>query len=528
MMRRWWLLALFLLLPAAVRAADTPPAQWIVVTAPAFRDTMEPLCQQRKAQGMLVSVLQTSDLLSEKEVLAGEAAPLRERVNQLCRDAKGPSYVVLVGAVEAGKLDNPAKKVLPPLRGTAGRMKGQPSDNGYGCPGDDLVPSVAVGRLPARTVDECRAMVAKTVAYERDSRPGGWRREVTVLAGMPAFNPFVDKMVEGQALARFDRIHPSWSGRALYQNAQSRFAVPDDRLHAKALDLVQGGQAFTVYLGHSSAEGLWAGRARFLDRDDWATVKITRGPGVFATFGCNGCQQTGPNGEGYGVAAVRNPDGPVAVTGSHGICFAAMVELAAEGLFENLFAAQPPERIGDAFLRLKANLATGKIDPLTFKLLDAVDGDSRIPLADQRREHLEIFLLLGDPALKLPVLPLDVKLSAAPKVAAGETITVQGELPERLAGARVRLTLERPVSSEPADLQPLPPAGEEHDRIMLANHDRANRFDLADRELTAADTHFEASLDVPAKLPWPKLFLRAYACTDRQDGLGVLTVESGK
>src|SRR5215469_326709 len=100
MMRRWWLLALLLLLPAPVRAADMPPAQWIVVTAPAFRDSVEPLCQQRKAQGMQVTVLQTSALLTEKEILACEGAPLRERVNQLCRDAKGASYILLVGAVE--------------------------------------------------------------------------------------------------------------------------------------------------------------------------------------------------------------------------------------------------------------------------------------------------------------------------------------------------------------------------------------------------------------------------------------------
>src|SRR5712692_9985621 len=129
MMRRWFLLTLLLLLPAAARAADTPPAQWVVVTAPAFRDTVEPLCRQRKAQGMQVTVLQTSDLLTEKEILALDAGKLRERVNQLCRASKGSSYVLLVGAVEAGKLDGAANKVLPPLRGTAGRMKDQPSDN---------------------------------------------------------------------------------------------------------------------------------------------------------------------------------------------------------------------------------------------------------------------------------------------------------------------------------------------------------------------------------------------------------------
>ena len=47
-------------------------------------------------------------------------------------------------------------------------------------------------------------------------------------------------------------------------------------------------------------------RVRYLDRDDWGRLTIRRGPGLFATFGCNGCQLGGPEGEGYGVASCRS------------------------------------------------------------------------------------------------------------------------------------------------------------------------------------------------------------------------------
>jgi hypothetical protein len=524
-MRRWLPLFALFLLPAGAGAAEAPPVRWVVVTAPAFRSAVEPLCAHRKAQGVQVEVVQTTDVLGLKEIILGEAGKLRDRVNRLCREAKGPCYVLLVGALEPGELADPAAKVLPPLRGTVSRMKGQPSDNGYGCPGDGLVPAVPVGRFPARSTEEARHMVAKTLAYERDTRPGAWRRQLTVLAGVPAFNPVVDRLVEELAMARFDRLDPSWSGRALYQNAQSRFGVPADQLHDRALEMVQAGQAITLYLGHSSAERLWSEHARYLDREDWATLKIARGPGVLITFGCNGCQLSGRNGEGYGVAAVRNPNGPVAALGSHGICFAGMVELAADGLFDGLFGARPPERLGDAWLRLKENLGRGKVDPLLFRVLDAVDGDGRIPLADQRREHVEMFVLLGDPALKLPVLPADVRLSVADAVVAGKRIAVRGEVPARLAGAAVRLTLERPASSVPADLKPLPADGPERDRVMLANHERANRFVLASAEAAVREGRFEATLEVPSRLPWPRLVVRAYAATDRAEGLGVLTLK---
>ena len=44
-------------------------------------------------------------------------------------------------------------------------------------------------------------MVQKTLAYERDDEPGEWRHRLTVLAGVPAYNPLVDRLVETMAFA---------------------------------------------------------------------------------------------------------------------------------------------------------------------------------------------------------------------------------------------------------------------------------------------------------------------------------------
>lgn len=502
------------LMPTRPLAAEAP-AQWIVVTAPAFRTALDPLCAHRQAQGMQVVRLHTSDGL-------GSADKLHARIQELCKKHPGLSYVLLVGAVEKRQIPDADSRVLPPLTGTTSRMKGQPSDNGYGCCDNGLLPAVAVGRWPVRSVAEARGLVQKTLRYESSDQPGDWRRRLAVLAGIPAFNPVVDQMVESQAMARFDKLDLAWSGQAIYHSAQSRFCVPDERLNEEAIRLVEAGQAWTLYLGHSSPRGLYGGRARFLDRDDWAGLKIRQGPGIFATFGCNGCQLTEP--EGYAVAAVRNPNGPVAVLGSHGICFAAMVQLAADGLFEGVFRGAPPERLGDAWLKIKAGLAKGAMDELTFRLLDLVDGDRNIPQATQRLEHLEMFVLLGDPALRLPQLPADVQLEVPETTAAGKTLPISGRLPPRLAAARVRLTLERPLSSEPLGLEPLPEPPAERSRVMLANFARANRFVLVSQELTAADGRFTVKWQLPAELPWPRLIVRAYVVQDRQEGQGVRAI----
>jgi hypothetical protein len=516
-------LSLLLLAVSNASATESPASQWIVVVAPEFRDAIKPLLDHRKTQGFQTTSVLTTDVLSADELRTGDGRKLRLYVNKLCREYKGPSYVLLVGAVWADKPEEAERTVVPPLNRGVGRMKNQPSDNGYGCLNDDHQPSVPVGRFPARTEKEAKGMVQKTLAFERDHEPGAWRHRLTILAGVPAYNPLVDRIVEAMAFARLDRLDPSWTGRAVYSNPQSRFCPPDNELKSVALKYVEDGEAWTLYLGHSNPEGLWGGGAHYLDRDDWSRLKIRRGAGVFATFGCNGCQLIGKRGEGYGVAAMRNPDGPVAVLGSHGICFAAMVQLATDGLIESTFAGQKPERLGASWLAIKAGLAKGKIDDLIFQLLDAVDGDSTIPQATQRLEHLEMFTLLGDPALKLAATPADLKLETEEGTAPERTLTIRGTAPARLNGGRVQVVVERPVSSSPTDLTPLPKeSGVERDKLMMRNHDRANRFVLAEAETTVKDGRFEVKLQLPAKTPWTQWNIRAYAATATEEALGAL------
>jgi hypothetical protein len=240
---------------------------------------------------------------------------------------------------------------------------------------------------------------------------------------------------------------------------------------------------------------------------------------VLVTFGCNGCQLSGRDGEGYAVHAMRNPSGPAAALGSHGVCFAAMVQLAADGLFEKAFQDRLPRRFGDCWLAALEGVAKGRIDFLSYRMLDAVDGDSRIPQATQRQEHLEMFVLLGDPALRLPQVSDDLTLEVDKSVTPGKPLVVRGRLPDRLRDVAVTISLMRSPGSAPDDLEPLPVLGRE--RVMLANHRRANRFAVAEAKAKARGGAYSAALEVPAKLPWARLSLRVYAATEKDEALAV-------
>src|SRR5690606_29963657 len=140
------------------------------------------------AQGLKVVVVRTTDVLTAQEVRAGQAGKLLVHIHALCRAHQGPSFVLLAGTIPGPGASDPVAHAVPALPGTTGRMKGEPSDHRLGCPSGGVVPEVPVGRFPARSVAEVETMVARTLAYEED-RPADWRRRVTVLAGIPAYNP---------------------------------------------------------------------------------------------------------------------------------------------------------------------------------------------------------------------------------------------------------------------------------------------------------------------------------------------------
>jgi hypothetical protein len=531
MSRKTVLLLLIILTCAAHGAvAEDQKPQWIIVTAPEFRDALAPLCERRRNDGMQVVFVETTDVLTPQQIRNRDGAPLKDRINQLCRQVKGTSYVMLVGAISVADSEQAVETVLPALVGTSGRMRGQPSDNGYGCLDKELLPTVAVGRFPVRTVDEARQLVDKTVAFERNIAPAEWQNRLTFVVGHPGGasvieRRFAESFLQGVAGSRFGKIHPLWQARILIHGAGSPFTVADGRLRETSLRYLEDGQMFSVYLGHSNATGLWSDNAEFLNRDDWAKLKIPNGAGVLFTCGCFGCQLQGRDGEGYGLAAVRNPHGPVAVIGSHGESYAALGQLAGDGMLNCLASPEPPTRLGDYVLAAKQGIARGPIDGLTFWLYDQGDGSrGTVPLDQQRLEHQEMWMLLGDPALKLPMRVPAINLESTGKASAGSTIVVTGSIPTVFSNETVHVMLERPMGSRSTGLEPLPKDSAKADDIKMANHERANTIVLQSYDVRPRDARFECTIELPKELPWPRLTIRAVASMKGQTAEGVLSV----
>jgi hypothetical protein len=248
---------------------------------------------------------------------------------------------------------------------------------------------------------------------------------------------------------------------------------------------------------------------------------------VFFSCGCFGCQPDRDATQSYGLAAMRNPNGPTAVIGASGESFSAPGLLAADGLLRSCAEVPFPTRLADYWLAVQQGLAEGEIDPGTFNLLDMSDGTGgKVPLPVQRAEHLEMWTLLGDPALHLPLVPLTITLKASHPITPGTRITVEGNLPKELAGASVKVSLERATGMRPAEWRPLPPRGsgtpEERSGIAAENNQKVNAPLIATITMKADGEHFQCILEVPKNQSSPVVIVRAFAENGKSLAQGVL------
>lgn len=501
---------------------------WIAVFANEHRAAVEKLARHRQAQGFRVTLIEAEPVTSVQG--ATQPDKLLKRVRDSWTGIEGRTYLLLVGAPSYEPTEVPrGLNVVPAHAGTAGRMKSQLTDNAYGCVAGDVLAKVAVGRFPAQTLAEAEAMVQRTIAWESLREPGTWKRRLVLLAGAPSFNRIVDSMIEGLAFRGFDRLSPVWTGNVIYHNPNSCFTLPDEDLVKRAEAYLVSGQQLTLYLGHSNADGFWHVPAAdgfgtnwkpLFQIDHWRRIKLPAARGIFATFGCYGAQYSGHGGEGYAVAAMRNQGGPVAAIGSHGACYAAMAMLMSDGMLDALPATAEGKRLGDIWMKMRRHLAEGKLEPLVFHALDAVDGDPKTPEAEQRQEHQEMFLLLGDPATTLSAFAHQVEFNVECHRAG--TWIVSGTVPGALSGGDAVITLERTLASQSGRIQSVPKsaAAADRDRLWRANHECANQFELLRKQTRLNGRSLSVQLDAPSFLPGDEIVVRVVVTKDAADGSG--------
>src|SRR6185295_6683760 len=146
-------------------------ADYLLIGPRAFLPAAQPLLDLRQGQGLVVKAVAVEQIY--QDFGHGEATPqaIRDFIAYAYHYWQSPSprYVLLLGDASYDYKDylhSGALNAVPPLLVKTSFLW-TASDQAYAAVnGDDLMPDLALGRLPASTVEEARALVNKIVAFE--------------------------------------------------------------------------------------------------------------------------------------------------------------------------------------------------------------------------------------------------------------------------------------------------------------------------------------------------------------------------
>lgn len=364
-----------LLRPAAIRAAPplmAPPpagADYLIITAPELAAALPPLVAQRQSQGLRVAVVTTAQIYDQFSAGLPDARSLTAFLRQAAQawPPPAPRFLLLAGDASydpRNALGNSAPDLVPTALRSTLEMGETASDNALTDLNGDGLPELAVGRLPAQTPAQLQAMIAKTLAYERDLPAGAWQRQALFVADDddPYFQRF---SLEMAALLPAD-----------YTAAQL-VSEPGGETRASLLAALDQGQALVSYMGHGAID-LWAQEEILRTQDIAGLEQEGRLPFV-VVWACLSGYFHHPTLPSLGETLLLTPGkGAAAALVPTGQTFPHDQRLLADALFQHYLFSEAT--IGEALLA-------------SFRTLD--------PAAPGQRDIINTFVLLGDPALRL-------------------------------------------------------------------------------------------------------------------------------
>jgi len=357
-------------LPTRLRD-ERKQADYVLVAPRELLSATEPLVRLRREQGLRVETVAVEEVYSEFGY--GEPRPesIREFLAYAYHHWRPPSirYVLLLGDATYDYKDYLATGVrnqVPPYIVRTSYLW-TASDPAYASVnGDDLLPDVAIGRLPAASVDGARAVIDKILAFE--SSGGSPEAPIVLVADNPDRAGNFESDAEELAASVL-------GGRELTKIYLSRLG-PDGARRA-VVNAFDQGASILNYLGHGGIH-LWADEKIF-DTSNVSSLSVSPRLPVVLTMNClNGYFHfpyfgslaeelvTAP---GRGAIAAFSPSGLSLNAAAHQYHRALLQEIVSGG----------HERLGDAIFAAQQAYAESGVFP----------------------ELLSIYHLLGDPALTL-------------------------------------------------------------------------------------------------------------------------------
>lgn len=348
-------------------------ADEIIITTPELVDALGPLADWRAGHGISPIVVTTGQVYDDFAFGRRDPAAIRDFISfALDHWEPTPRFVLLVGKATYDPLDHlqgPNRNLLPTAFVPTPNLGHTASDNWFVRENEAPLPRLAIGRIPANTVDEVRVAVDKTIEYE-SAVEANWRSRAVFVVDPkdPAFAAGAD---------RLKSLIPAAIGvRTIAPRADH------SDLNARRADVLRewnAGALLVTYIGHGAIDS-WAEGPLF-SSEDAAGLSNRAGLPILLTPSCLDGFFYHPEVDSLAEQLLFNPRGGI-VAGivSTGLSYPGPQSGLAEGLLRAWFQERA-ETLGEAFTRAKRSMPVA---------------------APEYVEVIETFVILGDPALALP------------------------------------------------------------------------------------------------------------------------------
>lgn len=369
--------------------SPTIGADYLIITDPSLAAQANRLVAYHQDQGLQPLVVYVQDIYDEFNYGQADPAAIRAFL-QYAYDQWNmrPSYVLLLGDGSYDFLDYKGyggRQMVPPFLAPVDKTMGETAtDNRYvAVHGDDVLPDMYIGRLPAANADQAKTMVDKVLAYPTAPGAGTWDREIILVSDKPDapnYNNFIqasDSMYEWLGTAA-----PAYTRTRVYYDPGSGSApwiyTSIGAARTALFSEFNQGALFWNFMGHASEHQWVADRLLHVD-DVPSLTNGTRLP-VLLEMTCQTGQfhlpQASPTQECLAEQLIRRVGGgTVASWSSTGWGMATGHDVMQQGFYETVFT--------DGVRQLGPAVAVGTVRAYNAGYNDLVDT----------------FILFGDPAL---------------------------------------------------------------------------------------------------------------------------------
>ncbi len=273
---RLWSPEIVLDRPSDLRSALNQ-ADYIMIAHPSLAEAVEPLAALHRERGLAVTVVDVEDIYDEFNGGVVHPRAIRDFLKH-CYDSwqpPQPRFVLLVGDASWDLKNTIAddssyadwtfrrhersrfrKNKSTPYRGEglASNRNLVPtwnyqtqeghaaSDNWFVClEGDDSIPELAIGRLPAVTPEEVAAIIAKTMVAIREPVPGTWHRNLLFITNESPANQIRSDIIS--------QLHTR-RGYAAFKIYPQSYEKANENNTRRIIEVLDSGVQVVLFLGH--------------------------------------------------------------------------------------------------------------------------------------------------------------------------------------------------------------------------------------------------------------------------------------